>query len=592
MPDGEVGRYETAARFLGALFGQVDDQSGLLIWTARQGAKKSHWPGSVEAAARFAASADRETNVYVGCGWRHAPLGRHARGAFPEIAGIPALWIDLDVAGDGHGSKPYPPSFEEARSLVVALPLPPSIVVNSGGGLHLWWRFREPWQFESDADRLAAAELARAWEATVQQHAAERGWTIDSVHDLPRVLRVPGTWRSKPGLEPIFVDIESDNGSAYLAADFETYLVETVGRGRQAVTPTIEVGAVVLHPDAQPPPDKLIALCQIEPRFDRSWAHKRTDFPRDDSESAYDISCATYAAQAEWTDQEIANLIIARRRNAGVDVAKALRHDYIRDRIRHARASVAAARVRADARVQADIKTVELEQSLNEMDAAVDRGSGSTEILAYLSEMLGVEVVRWTQATRHQPYYELHLRDGMAIAVGDVRNVTEQRRFANAVYAHTGRLIGPYTPKDWARICRALGQVVEITDAGSASREGQVVEWLDQYAADAPDLKDADYETLRRNKPFRKGGRLFVHLGDFLKWVTIKQQTKVPRTELLATMKLVGFTATHAGARNEVGQNCTRHYWAATEPLLSDSSDVFTVSTEGAQDVKTTFRQS
>lgn len=578
MSDGNgqavgVGRYETARRFLDALFGQVEEQRGLLVWTVRQGVKRSYWPGSVEAAAKFAAGADEHTNVYVGCGWRHAALGPYVRGDRAQIAGISALWIDMDVVGAGHSAKAYPPSFEDARALVAALPLPPSIVVNSGGGLHLWWRFREPWAFEDETARAAAGELVQRWEATVHQYAAERSWVLDSVHDLPRVLRIPGTWRSKPDEpQPRFVDIESDNNAVYSPSDFEPFLVsEVYGRGRQANAPTIEVGAVVLRPDAEPPQLKLSALCAVEPRFRASWFHKRTDL-KDDSESGYDLAVANYAAQADWTDQEIADLIIARRRTANADVAKALRLDYIRDRITHARVSVTAARVRSEAKVQRDIRTVELEQTLTEMDATVERGGGSTEILAYLSDMLGVEVVRWTQATRHQAYYELHIAGPLVIAIGEVRSVTEQKRFSNAVYAHTGRLVGPFKADDWARIVRALGAIVEVSDVGSSSRIGQLCEWLDLYKGDkVVDLAEYDFETLRRTKPFRKDGRLYVHAGDFLKWLVIRQQSKIQKSELLATMKLVGFESAQPKARDESGKLVGRHYWQITEDLLSDA---------------------
>lgn len=571
----DLGRYETARRFLDALFGQVDDQSGLLIWTARQGVKRSHWPGSVEAAARFAAAADEQTNVYVGCGWRRHALSAHVRGDRAQIAGIPALWVDLDVAGAGHSAKTYPPSFEDARTLVAALPLPPSTVVNSGGGLHLWWRFREPWEFVDETDRAAAAELVQRWEATVQQHAAERGWTLDSVHDLPRVLRVPGTWRSKPDAPaPLFVDFESDNSTTYSPSDFEPLLVRDVfGRGRQGTAPLIEVGAFVLRPDAEPPHLKLSALCSIEPRFAASWEHKRTDL-KDDSESGYDLAVANYAAQAEWTDQEIADLIIARRRKAGTDVTKALRLDYVRGRIMHARASVAAARVRSEAKVQRDIRTVELEQTLVEMEATVERGGGASEILAFLSDMLGVEVVRWTQATRHEAYYELHLVGQVVVAIGGVACVTSQKLFANAVYSHTGRLIGPFKVDDWARIVRALGSIVEVSDFGTANRVGQLCEWIDLYKTDRiVELSEYDFDTLRRNRPFLKAKRLYLHVGDLLKWLTF-QQVKISKSELLATMKLVGFESAQPKARDESGSLVGRHYWRITEELLSDAADL------------------
>lgn len=567
MPD--VGRYETARRFLDGLFGQAEGAS-ILVWTVTSaGVKLSHWPESVDAAARFAASTDTTTNVYVGCGWRGRPLGPHARGTCAQVAGIPALWVDLDVAGDGHSAKAYPPSFEDARAIVRSLPVAPSTIVNTGGGLHLWWRLREPWAIDSDAERANAEDLVRRWEATVHQYAAERGYVIDRVHDLSRVLRIPGTWRSKAS-DPVprYVEIESESGLTYLRDDFEPFLVTDIHGGRQTIEPRIEIGSVVLRPDAEPPLSKLIILREIEPRFEASWLHKRPDL-KDGSESGYDLAVANYAAQAEWTDQEIADLIIARRRNCQADVAKALRLDYIRDRIRHARVSVAAARVAADVQVREDIKAVEQEQTLTELDATVARGSGSTEILAYLSDMLGFQILRWTQATRHQPYYELHLADGMVIAVGGVESVTSQRQFANAVYAHTGRLLGPFKPGDWARILRALGSVVEVSDAGTSSRTGQLLEWLDMYGAPKIlDLDEFDFHTLSRNQPFRKAGLLYVHAGDLTKWLGF-QNVKTTKSELLATMRLVGFEMVRVQARDEVGGKVCRCYWSISTESLS-----------------------
>jgi len=208
------------------------------------------------------------------------------------------------------------------------------------------------------------------------------------------------------------------------------------------------------------------------------------------------------------------------------------------------------------------------------MDATVDRGGGATEILAYLSEMLGIEVVRWTQSTRHQAYYELHVAGPLVIAIGEVRNVTTQKLFSNAVYAHTGRLVGPFKADDWARIVRALGTIVEVSDFGTANRVGQLCEWIDLYKTDrVVALTEYDFDTLRRNKPFTKSGRLYLHVGDFLKWLTF-QQVKLQKSELLASMKLVGFESAQPKARDESGALVGRHYWRITEVLLSDAADM------------------
>lgn len=66
----------------------------------------------------------------------------------------------------------------------------PSVVVDSGGGIHCYWLLREPWLIENDGARLAAEIVQRGW---VQQVIG----ADDSVHDLVRILRVPGTLNFK-----------------------------------------------------------------------------------------------------------------------------------------------------------------------------------------------------------------------------------------------------------------------------------------------------------------------------------------------------------------------------------------------------------
>lgn len=66
----------------------------------------------------------------------------------------------------------------------------PSVVVDSGGGIHGYWLLRDPWLLETDDARLAAELVQRAW---VQQVIGADA----SVHDLVRILRIPGTLNFK-----------------------------------------------------------------------------------------------------------------------------------------------------------------------------------------------------------------------------------------------------------------------------------------------------------------------------------------------------------------------------------------------------------
>jgi len=66
----------------------------------------------------------------------------------------------------------------------------PSALVDSGGGIHAYWLLRDPWAVETDEARQAAELVQRLW---VQQVIGADA----SVHDLVRILRVPGTLNFK-----------------------------------------------------------------------------------------------------------------------------------------------------------------------------------------------------------------------------------------------------------------------------------------------------------------------------------------------------------------------------------------------------------
>lgn len=90
----------------------------------------------------------------------------------------------------------------------------------------------------------------------------------------------------------------------------------------------IQVGDVILRPDAEPPPHLLQALLEVDPKFKATWELNRPDL-KDQSQSSFDLSLATQAALAGWSPQETADLIIAFRRKTGDQPEKALRADYM-----------------------------------------------------------------------------------------------------------------------------------------------------------------------------------------------------------------------------------------------------------------------
>lgn len=137
-------------------------------------------------------------NVYFSCALMRKP--ERGRGGVADAMGITMLWLDLDIADDAHKSATCP-TREQAELILAAYPVPPSIIIHSGHGLHCYWLLNEPWMFTDDADRQEAAEFMRGWQGIAKRAAAAMGKSVDSTHDLARVLRVPNTINHKGGQE-------------------------------------------------------------------------------------------------------------------------------------------------------------------------------------------------------------------------------------------------------------------------------------------------------------------------------------------------------------------------------------------------------
>jgi len=200
--------------FFRELYGQCKD-GWLTIWTLPD--RRTQWfpvsklEQATEVAKRLAAGGK---DVYFGVGLRRKPVyketedGRRylARGENEDVIAIPGLWIDIDIMSEAHKRKKLPPSLEDAISLLNFLPREPSILVDSGHGLHAYWLFEQPVYFD-DAGRQHIERVISHWQRMIRDEATRRGWEIDNTADLARVLRVPGTTNYKIKDKPMPVQV-------------------------------------------------------------------------------------------------------------------------------------------------------------------------------------------------------------------------------------------------------------------------------------------------------------------------------------------------------------------------------------------------
>lgn len=134
-----------------------------------------------------------------------------------NVATLKTLFLDLDC-GEG---KPYPTQMEAIKALqnfcrVSQIPKP-SIIVNSGRGVHVYW------VLDRECSRDEWLPLAERLKAACAQEGLEidRGVTADAA----RILRVPGTHNYK-GAPPFPVQVFRDTGLVYSVEAIATALPE------------------------------------------------------------------------------------------------------------------------------------------------------------------------------------------------------------------------------------------------------------------------------------------------------------------------------------------------------------------------------
>jgi hypothetical protein len=155
-------------------------------------------------------------NLYVTC-CTHSLAGRGDRGRNVSACAVPGAWADLDYSSEAH---PDASPREAVEAALAALPLRPSIVVDTGNGIQPWWLLRDPLELDGPQARERARDLLAGWLAVVR----EQGIVVDPVGELARVLRVPGTMNLKDPdhTKPVRLR-EVHPGRRYTVADFEAY---------------------------------------------------------------------------------------------------------------------------------------------------------------------------------------------------------------------------------------------------------------------------------------------------------------------------------------------------------------------------------
>lgn len=125
------------------------------------------------------------------------------RGSAVDAAAVGCLWLDIDIGkreklktdkkGECTGDPVGPQSKEDVDKMLSFF-LPPSFCVFTGHGYHPYWLLDDAVVLSSDDERKSFVIALKRLQQTLTTRS---GFEIDSITDLARVMRVPGTTNRK-----------------------------------------------------------------------------------------------------------------------------------------------------------------------------------------------------------------------------------------------------------------------------------------------------------------------------------------------------------------------------------------------------------
>lgn len=461
-----------AEKFLEALFGDKPDSLNVLIWTLP--GRESAWFTSISSAARYGTT-EAEGEVYVGVGLSPQDFGRTARCKAEDVAAIGGLWADVDVADETRKKANLPRSEDEALAILSDLPLKPTALVHSGGGFQAWWMFKELWTFEKEGERERAAQLARRFNETLRNVARRRGANVDSTHDLARVLRLPGTVNNKIAGTPRPVRlVELDTARRFDPSEFDALLFAEDPGPRAAVGASEvrnlaeQIGhRIRLSSAAEPPFQKFFALQENDDKARALWEGR----VRKLSASELDLALANICVQAQWEDQEIANVLIAMRRKHGDDLK--LRNDYY---------GITIAKARGAFQEERDV-----EQAYEAVEQTLRGETPDIPPLEAVNRILGTEIGNIVLYDQDPPSYLISLKDEKKRPkVFISRHIASYAAFEVRYFELANVWPELKRGDSWKSIRRLIADHISRpehqVDMGPEALEGgSVKEWLDSY---------------------------------------------------------------------------------------------------------------
>ena len=200
ITDKKQSKIDETTKFFNQLYGKIPEHHFAYLWTKQQGIYSFAITNETqrETMAKKAIELSLTgVDVYHSVNTVNIePIGGK-RGDELAVSYQIAIVVDIDIRSLAHkgDSNNFPSNFDEAKSF---LPFTPSLIINSGYGLHAYYIFDTPLTI-TDLNREEIKQRNARLIELVRIRAGIFKKSIDSVGDLPRILRTPSTFNYKLG---------------------------------------------------------------------------------------------------------------------------------------------------------------------------------------------------------------------------------------------------------------------------------------------------------------------------------------------------------------------------------------------------------
>jgi hypothetical protein len=543
-----------ALTFLSALWGSKPDDMLVGLWRKKD--KKSLYFPTLDTAASTIEIDSKHSDVYVFASGARKKTPSTRRWTNTTVHAMPGVWADIDVNGGPENKTGAAPDLDVAQELAESVCVP-TLVVSSGYGLQAWWLF-EPsvWIFENVSARDDAAKLVQGFQGVLRGNARKLGFSLDSTHDLARLMRAPGGLNHKDADHPVPVELLDDGGPRYSLGE----LLEHAAKHKVVAKESRAVSVADVDPQ-RTPLAKLMALQDALDDFKKAWDHKpRRPSERDWSQSHWDLAISNCMVAAGWTDQEITDGLALGRERFAPGHEKNLRVDYYESTIRKARNYTHGQR-QEEERTEA---VERLEEVARDPDAATPEQTlaffhkvvGGPEIKEFVQYGVDADVVR----------FKIVLADGREVQLGDSASLLSQPKFAANYLPATAHVIPNMKPADWKNVVQGLMKAVTVVQDEEDSLASRAVAWVVDFT-ERRVSSDKDLACLN-NDAFRDGDQVFISMGKLSQWLRRIRGERIVDADVRQALLAAGFKRTTVNYTKPDGKRSTRSYFRGPLALL------------------------